>query len=280
MKLLGLLTVRNGGPRLKRTLDLMGTYCDAVCALNDRSTDETIDILGTHPLIVNVFNANPSLSPRPWFFSEGLIFDLLYRMADFCQPDWVIMIGDDEWIEPDCIVTKILDNLHLDVAGIKLPRISVWDDQRYPLMGELMRKRIPYDGTIWRYYPGLFAGRKPLHNGYFPVNIGDFGKVIELSSPTLLHGGWNTLVNRIKKVDLYSALDPECQYNYGVRYDKGLLWGYARNQIVDLIRDYRQKYASVLAQNRNRRICDIQGLRLVAHHPSPAQGPQGQQSSF
>src|SRR5262245_15609579 len=106
-----------------------------------------------------------------------------------------------------------------------------------PLMGKAIATR----GRIWRYYPGLQAGTKPIHNGYLPVNIKDFGTVEKLDSITFNHLGWDTLRKRIAKVDLYQSLDPRCEYNLGVPYDRGLLFGYDRGALKELLSEYRSR---------------------------------------
>jgi hypothetical protein len=65
-----------------------------------------------------------------------------------------------------------------------------------------------------------------VHNGQLPVNIEHFGRIARLDRITVIHDGWNTLRKRLAKVDLYHTLDPDGQYNCGVPYDEGLLFGY------------------------------------------------------
>ena len=109
-------------------------------------------------------------------------------------------------------------------------------------MVPLMSPARSLQGTIWRYYRDLTPGNKPIHNRRLPSGIENLGRVITMDNIVLHHDGWDTLSKRIDKVDQYTALDPECQYNFGVPYDRGLLFGYERNAIDNLIRDYRKKF--------------------------------------
>src|SRR5205823_5656637 len=117
MRVLGILRVRNGVGRVERTLDNLACLCDAVYALDDRSTDRTRDVLLHHPLVANVFTADTGLSQRPWFFPESTGLELLYRMADFYLPDWVIAADDDVAFEPEANVRQVLEEAAEDVVG-------------------------------------------------------------------------------------------------------------------------------------------------------------------
>jgi hypothetical protein len=91
---------------------------------------------------------------------------------------------------------------------------------------------------VWRHYRHLRPGSKPLHNDYMPVDIEAHGARVRSDALTISHSGWSTLEKRIEAVDRYSALDPRCQWNDGVPYDRGLLFGYGRTEIDRLIEDY------------------------------------------
>lgn len=242
MKVLGLVMVRNGESRVERALDSMALYCDDVYVLNNRSVDRTADILELHPAVTNVFSADATSSQEAWVFPESMCLDLLYRMADFCIPDWVVYVNDDETIEPAKEIRQVLASLDQEVSGVALSLVSVWNDSRYPRMVPLMSQAKSLQGRIWRYYRGSTAGTKPLHNSVLPSNIEDFGEIKKLNSPVVYHQGWDTLEKRINKVDLYTSLDPQYEHSFGVPYDQGLLFGYKREAINDLIRDYRLRF--------------------------------------
>jgi hypothetical protein len=241
MRILGIMMVRNGEDRIEDALNSMALCCDAVCVLDDRSVDRTPTILRTHRVVTSILTADASLSQEDWFFSESQCLNILYRMADFVAPDWIISVDHDQVIEPASKVKAVLSSLGTNVAAVKTPCISVWNDQQYPLMVPLISQATSLQTKIWRYYPGLVAGSKPLHNGSSPRNVTNFGEIKIIGELAFYHHGWETLQKRITTVDLYTSLDPSYAYNFGVPYDRGLLFGYKRDAIEELIRDYRIK---------------------------------------
>jgi len=243
MRILGLMMVRNGGARLRLTLESMSVFCDDIYILNDRSQDETGEILRSHPKVTNVFTADSFNSQADWHHPESMNLNFLYRMADFYAPDWVVLVDHDEIVEPADKIRDILASFDKSVSGLKVSRISVWNDLEYPLMVPLMSPARSLQGNIWRYYPGLTPGAKRLHNRRFPNEIDNLGRIATTDQITYYHYGWDTLRKRIDKVDQYTALDPRCEYNFGVPYDRGLLFGYERHAIDKLVEDYLTRYA-------------------------------------
>lgn len=232
------MMTRNSGKFLTDTLDSLALFCDTVFVINDRSTDNTLKVLQQHKIVGNIFTT-PFISDKPWAFSESSMLGLLYGKADFLQPDWIIASDDDFQFEAASGIREVLANIPADVAGLKVPLISLWDDPEYPQMIPLMQDGRARRGLIWRYFKGLQHGSKFLHNGYLPINISEFGSIAEIENIICYHKGWNTLQKRIEKVDIYTSIDPLYALNNGVPYDKGLLFGYCRNQLSELISEYR-----------------------------------------
>jgi hypothetical protein len=122
------------------------------------------------------------------------------------------------------------------------PLRSTWKDidfpQMVPLMGTATGTRLP----LWRYVPGLRAGRKPLHNLQWPANLADFGRLEDLAGVGMVHSGWDTLAKRIARVRTYQALDPNGEHNFGKAYDRSLLFGYALDDLEGLKVEYRRRF--------------------------------------
>lgn len=246
MRVLGIMMVHNGQATLRDTLDRMAVYCDAVFVLDDRSTDATRRIAEAHPVVANVFTARPDVSQVPWFHPESLSLELLYRMADFDRPDWIVQLDDDQALEPAERVRTVLASVDPSVAALRLPLVSTWNDPLYPQLVPLLGSGRSMNGAIWRHHVGLEAGDQPLHNFRLPRNVEAFGGIGETRELTIVHHGWDTLEKRIERVDFYTSLDPSYHFNHGIPYDRGLLFGYSREEIPRLIAEYQAR-ASALA---------------------------------
>lgn len=94
--------------------------------------------------------------------SAGL--ELLYRMADFCRPDWVMMVDADWLVETDIDLRAVLARTPDDIVALMCPMVSRWDDPEYPDLIPVMGTAEALRGPLWRWYPGLRAGGKLMHN--------------------------------------------------------------------------------------------------------------------
>jgi glycosyltransferase involved in cell wall biosynthesis len=238
MRILGIMRVRNGSDSLIAALDSLAMWCDDIYVIDDRSSDDTPSTLSSHPSVTNVFTASAYLAADAWAVSEAVGLQLLYRMADFCRPDWVVALDHDFVLHVTGELRKLLDSLPAEVAALRCRLTSSWSDPQYPRMIPLLGFNVGWPCCIWRYYDGLLPGGKKLHNGFSPINISDHGSVIKTDRVTITHAGWNTLDKRIERVQLYRSMDPGNNLNWGVPYDRSLLFGYSLAELDTLKRDY------------------------------------------
>jgi glycosyltransferase involved in cell wall biosynthesis len=240
MKVVGLIMARNAGKRLQATLDGMAEYCDGVFLLDDRSTDETAQIARNHAIVWNCLRVNPTIGEGEWLFPENRHLNLLYTMAEFEKPDWVLRLDDDESIQPGEKLREVLAAQGEEVSGVCFPKFSLWNDPDYPDMVPLMGRLYRMQGAVWRGYEGVWA-QQPLHNLRMPEGVKERGKVVESHEVTFFHSGWNTLSQRIAKAKFYISRDPERRWNHGVAYDRSLLFGYSLSEIDELLAEYRKR---------------------------------------
>lgn len=241
MRVLGLFRVHNGADILPRVLDSLSGWCDDIYAIDDRSTDNSADILAQHPAVTNLVRARSDLPRTPWLIPEPPGLELLYRMADFCRPDWIAMIDSDQVVEADVDVRDVLAGTPADVAALMCPMIPTWHDPEFPEMIPIMGPAESVRGPFWRWRPELRAGTRMIHNPHWPANITEHGRIGMVYDVRLVHHGWSTLAERVAKVDHYRRIDPDCRLNYGVPYDRALLFGYARDEVELLMADYRRR---------------------------------------
>ncbi|CLY21549.1 Membrane-bound metallopeptidase [Mycobacterium tuberculosis] len=235
MRILAMTRAHNAGRTLAATLDSLAVFSDDIYVIDDRSTDDTAEILANHPAVTNVVRARPDLPPTPWLIPESAGLELLYRMADFCRPDWVMMVDADWLVETDIDLRAVLARTPDDIVALMCPMVSRWDDPEYPDLIPVMGTAEALRGPLWRWYPGLRAGGKLMHNPHWPANITDHGRIGQLPGVRLVHSGWSTLAERILRVEHYLRLDPDYRFNFGVAYDRSLLFGYALDEVDGLV---------------------------------------------
>jgi glycosyltransferase involved in cell wall biosynthesis len=85
---------RNAAADLPDALDSLWPACDAVLALDDGSTDETLEVLSTHPLVEHVLRNPPRAGWAGWH--DGANRNRLLRAAADLEPDWVVFVDADE----------------------------------------------------------------------------------------------------------------------------------------------------------------------------------------
>lgn len=245
MKILGLMMVRNGEDLLPECLDNLAQFCDSVSVVDDRSSDTTASILRAHPTVGGIATVDRSLSDQDWYVPESLLLELLLRMADIESPDWVVSIDHDQQVHEARAVRPALAGLGREVAAVRVPHVSVWRDEGLPDLVPLMGAATRYCTNIWRHRPGARAGRKALHNDRLPRAVRRSGTIATDTSFSFIHYGWDTLAKRIARVDRYTDRDPTYRLNDGVRYDEGLLFGYRRDNIDELLAEYSRRRAGL-----------------------------------
>jgi hypothetical protein len=241
MKVVGVMAVRNAEACIQARLDAMAQYCDGIFVCDDRSEDGTADLAARHSAVRKCVRMSASCGTGNWYFAECDILNTLYCMAEGADPDWVVRLDSDEFVEPAPGLRAVLADQGADVSGVRFPRVSLWEDDAFPDMVPLMSRAQSMQGSVWRGYKGLRADQ-PLHNLRMPEGVGKKGRLVNSYGVTFYHTGWSTLAKRIAKAKAYTEKDPEAAWNHGVAYDRGLLFGYALNQLDELIGEYRRRY--------------------------------------
>jgi glycosyltransferase involved in cell wall biosynthesis len=242
MKVVGLLMVRNCEKTIARQLSRVKAYCDAIVAVDDRSTDQTFQLLTAEPAVSQVRKLQAEDTAREWLFPENVLLNLLYKMAEEERATWMLRLDSDEDLEPAEGIRDLLESQPESVAGIQLHRRSIWRDPSHPEMVPLMGNATSRQGAVWRGIDGLSA-EQPMHNPRMPIQVPRRGSVVFSESPVVIHSGWDTLERRIRKVKLYQSLDPAGMWNHGVSYDRGLLFGYSFAELPRLVETYERKVA-------------------------------------
>lgn len=92
-----MLPARNAAADLPDYLACVDTFCDAIVALDDGSTDETYDILAAHPT-VRILLRNPVREDyRGW--DDAANRNRLIEAAGTLRPEWLISLDADERLD-------------------------------------------------------------------------------------------------------------------------------------------------------------------------------------
>lgn len=103
--IVGITRVRNESVIIKSTLDRLRGYLDFVIVLDDASTDDTVHICESHPLVHKVYrNKTWESEPKKRHQLETTQRQELYDLViERYEPDWVLYFDADEHIYFDKI---------------------------------------------------------------------------------------------------------------------------------------------------------------------------------
>jgi glycosyltransferase involved in cell wall biosynthesis len=210
--LIGAMLVRNEESRyLERVLEQMAKVCDKIIVLDDCSTDNT-------PEICKEYGAEVYPSIRSyWGTNELKQRKLLWELATYEKPDWILCLDADETIPRiDLLPDKIELAEQYGCDGLAFNLYDMWDEKHYrddELWNAHTRDWVmcvrynPAKEYIWR--------ETQLHCGRFPLNaceqVGQTGLAIQ-------HWGWAREADREAKYKRYMQSDPEGEYGCMEQY--------------------------------------------------------------
>lgn len=151
-RLLVLLPVRNGATDLDRWFASVEQFADGVIALDDGSTDSTLERLRSHPLVLEVLTHPVRQAYEGW--DDALNRQRLLEAAQAHAPDWILSLDVDEALHPEDaaalrtfvdrdalegfafglqIFRMVDDELHYDPRGLWIYRLFSYEPgQRFP----------------------------------------------------------------------------------------------------------------------------------------------------
>ncbi len=203
-----LLPVRNGAEDLPAYLDAAPTFCDAIVALDDGSTDETRALLEQSSL-VRILLTNPRRqSYRGWHDGENR--NRLLKAAADLEPEWVISIDADERIPPDdarALRTFVRTDA-VPGCAYGFQHFRMWGKRRYdPAFTWIYR--------LFAFRPGEEFPNEPLHFDPVPTSIPGIARI--RTTLRVQHFGASDDRRRRARLKKYLEGDPERRYrtDYG-----------------------------------------------------------------
>lgn len=101
MKIIGLSRVRNESEIMLDTLNHMSEFCDSIYIYDDASTDNTVEICESHPLVKEVIKGDvwDLNRERAEYQNREAILKLARKKEELNLDDWFIYMDADERIE-------------------------------------------------------------------------------------------------------------------------------------------------------------------------------------
>ncbi len=174
--IIGVSRVRNQGYLIKDVLDHLTSYLDGVIVYDDASTDNTLNILKNHPLVLEVIENNYWESDRQQRSkAEGSHRQLLFNRAKTYYPEWVYVFDADEFVE-------FKEGLDLKNEGIDSYYFRLYDYYITAHDVEKYYKEREYIGPEFREIPMMFRASLDLNfhsrvpKGFYNIDFGGYVK--------------------------------------------------------------------------------------------------------
>ncbi len=204
MKIIGMLSVYNDGDIIKEVIEHLLTQNLELVVLDNGSTDGSFEICRKFQdkgiLQLNQFQTDT--------FNEFLVYRMLYDMTIAHNPDWVVKIDSDEFLESGISKMNLKDTIiQVDKEGYNLIQFDRFDffmtddDKKnsdsiknklryYSCQGDFLYRS-------WKYIPGITIGGS---NGHYPVFPGGIGYNIFSKKFVLRHYPFRSKEQSKKKI--------------------------------------------------------------------------------
>lgn len=191
MKIVGLMIVKNEADILWETLDHAAGWLDGIVAIDNGSSDDTRDILLSHPLVLE-------WGHDPGEFNEARMVPELINLAAKQNADWYVDHDSDEFFPKE--IRKDIEVAHkypFNVVSVDI--LSQLNGRTYNIKHAWRR--------IYRNDPTLFdfSEIKQLHHGKIPIRRQD--KIQLNTSLKVIHKSVRSFEQGMRKYENYKRID-------------------------------------------------------------------------
>lgn len=204
MKLTCLLPVRNGEEDLQEYLSRVGEFADDVIALDDGSTDATLQVLQGSPLVSTILT-NP-VRPTYAGWNDYANRTRLLAAAEASSPGWVIWIDADERLEQSdaSVLRSFLETEARRDTAYCLEVLRAIEDLEH------FDKCAFWVPRLYAYRPGLTLKPLKLHLDLVPREFDS--ALVRKTNLRLLHKAGMNDLRRQSRYDKYSESDPNREW--------------------------------------------------------------------
>ena len=194
-KLILMLRIKDGMFFLQDWLDRYEPLVDEIVALDNGSTDGTLEMLKSHPKVVEVLETVG--------YNEGRDKNLLYERMRLRKPDWCLWLDVDEIFEPElgrAELDKMMASSIVDRYAFR--RFHFADREHFAASAYWLNYSSGHDRMMWREKPSGYFANQILDS----PNVKGINGLKAYTSWRLKHLGYinKTLVD--KKAEVYKTL--------------------------------------------------------------------------
>lgn len=222
-KIIGLLCCRNAMEYLPDYLANLGSKVDGIVALDDGSTDGSLECLRKSSFVLEVIS-KPSVEPHVW--DEPGNQNLVIKTALKYKPDWLFALDADERVEKNF---RLLAELAIDKAErdsfdcCDLHTLELWNSFDTFRVDGIWGKK--FKARLFRAEPPIDGIQADFH-GQWAANCFGANYKSLASEIKIYHLAMIDEKKRKERLSRYKALDPESKFQaFGYDYlidEKGI----------------------------------------------------------
>lgn len=143
-KLVAVMRIKDAMPTIRECLDSVSRVADAICIVDNGSTDGTLDVYEDYPKVVRVEHTEGLDEPR-----DRAVMDRMWREE---QADWVLFIDSDEVLEPRISRELVQKWMSQDeYSSVWFRHVHFWGDKQHYRVDQRWKPR--HRRGIFRGFP-------------------------------------------------------------------------------------------------------------------------------